>query len=145
MPGASATKEGGTHAPAAVGPDDRRPEVVENEAAQGGCAQGGRHEGAAVNDDDPAAALGNSNPFSVQLESRSLGRVRELDAPRVPGRGCPGLQTPSPGLGALDVHPIEEQHREVQADFGTRFPPAAMFFAGTTVENDAEDGPSDDG
>ena len=26
-----------------------------------------------------------------------LSRVRELDAPRVPGRGYPGLQTPSPG------------------------------------------------
>ena len=39
----------------------------------------------------------------------------------------------------------ERQHREVQADFGTRFPPAAMFFAGTTVEDDAEDGRPDDG
>ena len=74
-------------------------------------------------------ALGNSNPFSVQLESRrvalrpvrrlgavlaavkiapfgdGLSRVRELDAPRVPGRGYPGCRRqaqaqPAPRLGA---------------------------------------------
>ena len=79
---------------------------------------------------------GEFKPFSVQLESRrvalrpvrrlgavlaavkiapfgdGLSRVRELDAPRVPGRGYPGLQTPSPGTAGTSARGVGALERD---------------------------------
>ena len=98
--------------------------------ASGSVILGQEHDYVAQLERAARAADRKFKPFSVQLESRrvalrpvrrlgavlaavkiapfgdGLSRVRELDAPRVPGRGYPGLQTPSPGTAGTSARGV---------------------------------------